>query len=111
MFLAANEVMRELLTHRLKRLRRLDPILAALWLLLVAWSNAMASGAWASLTTAPPTGVNCALVLSDGSIFTDDGSGNCNKLTPDIHGSYINGTWTRLTPMNDGRLFFSTEVL
>lgn len=111
MLLTINESTHGLLTRRLKRLWNLDRILAAWWLLLVASGEAVASGTWTPLTTAPPTGVNCALVLSDGSIFTDDGSGNCDKLTPDIHGSYINGTWTRLTPMNDGRLFFSTEML
>ena len=74
-------------------------------------THVLASGVWTALNTAPPTGVNSALVLSDGTILTDDGSGDINRLTPDSHGSYINGTWTRLTPMINSRLFFSTELL
>lgn len=70
-----------------------------------------AAGTWTALTAAPPVSVNEALVLSDGSILTDNGSGQCARLTPDIHGSYINGTWTQLSSMNFSRLFFSTEML
>lgn len=51
------------------------------------------------------------MVLSDGTILTDNGSGNCCRLTPDIHGSYINGTWTRLASMNYDRMFFASSVL
>ena len=70
-----------------------------------------AAGTWAPLSSSPPVTVNAALVLSDGSILTDNGSGQCARLTPDIHGSYVNGTWTQLSSMNFGRLFFSTEML
>lgn len=85
-------------------------LLLSLLLSLLVGKTA-ASGTWTSLASAPPTGVNSALVLSDGTILTDDGSGDVDRLTPDIHGSYINGTWTRLTPMLNSRLFFSTELL
>ena len=98
--------------RRLKRCSGLNPCgLAAGLMLVMAGRAAVASGTWTSLTTAPPTGVNEALVLSDGSILTDDGNGDCDRLTPDVHGSYINGTWTRLASMNNSRLFFSTELL
>ncbi|HTV42573.1 MAG TPA: putative Ig domain-containing protein [Candidatus Sulfotelmatobacter sp.] len=70
-----------------------------------------AAGTWTALTTAPPVSVNEALVLSDGTILTDNGNGQCARLTPDIHGSYVNGTWTQLSSMNYSRLFFSTELL
>jgi len=74
-------------------------------------TNFLTAGTWTALKNAPPTGVNSALVLSDGTILTDDGSGDINRLTPDIHGSYANGTWTRLTPMINGRLFFATQMM
>lgn len=83
-------------------------ILSALPALMPEGSYA---GTWTALATAPPIGVNEALVLSDGTILADNGSGQCARLTPDIHGSYINGTWTELSAMNYGRLFFSTEML
>lgn len=72
---------------------------------------AEAGGTWSPLANKPPTSVNSSLLLSDGTVLTYDGNGNCCKLTPDIHGSYINGTWTKLAVMNDTRLFFSSQLL
>lgn len=40
-----------------------------------------------------------------------NGAGQCVKLTPDIHGGYINGTWAVLPTMNSSRLFFSSDLL
>ena len=84
-------------------------ITALVWLL--ATGETMAGGTWVPLTTAPPIGVNHAMVLTDGTILADNGDGGCCRLTPDIHGSYRNGTWTRLASMHDGRLFFASQVL
>lgn len=81
---------------------------------LVLWliaPQARAGGTWTALASGPPTGVNNCLLLSDGTVLAMDGGADCNRLTPDSHGSYINGTWTRLAPMNDSRLFFSSDVL
>src|SRR5450759_4524132 len=33
------------------------------------------------------------------------------RLTPDSHGSYVNGTWTTTAAMHDTRLYFSSDVL
>jgi hypothetical protein len=73
--------------------------------------RSMAGGTWAPLATAPPTGVNCCMLLGDGTVLTYDGSGNCNRLTPDNHGGYTHGTWTRLAKMNNSRLFFASALL
>ena len=58
------------------------------------------------------------LVLSDGTVICKsysggtDGIGNTfYKLTPDIHGSYVNGTWSAIAPMINTRLYFSSQVL
>jgi hypothetical protein len=51
------------------------------------------------------------MLLTDGTVYTDNGNGECCRLTPDIHGSYRNGTWARLSSMNYGRLFFASQVL
>jgi hypothetical protein len=67
--------------------------------------------AWTALAQAPPVGVNNCLLLSDGTVLGMNSGGQCVRLTPDIHGSYINGTWTQLSLMNFERLFFSTEML
>lgn len=57
-------------------------------------------------------------LLPDGSVLckavagTGDGFGNAwMKLTPDANGSYLNGTWSKVTPMRDTRLYFSSQVL
>lgn len=76
-----------------------------------------AQGTWTPVaTTAPHTSGGVMLLLTDGSVMvkTDQGGGQgkiWDKLTPDVHGSYINGTWTSLAPMTDDRLYFSTQVL
>src|ERR1700739_2773314 len=93
------------------RIGKLTSYLVVLTALLTMMPLKSAAGTWTALTTAPPVSVNEALVLSDGSILTDNGSGQCARLTPDIHGSYINGTWTQISSMNFSRLFFSTEML
>jgi hypothetical protein len=69
------------------------------------------AGTWTPLTTAPPIGVNNCLLLSDGTVLAMNGGGQCAKLTPDVHGSYINGTWTLLQTMNSSRLFFASDLL
>src|SRR5436189_2576903 len=85
------------------------PLITLLFTLAVP--NLSSGGSWAPLVSAPPVGVNHAMVLSDGTIFTDNGSGQCLRLTPDIHGNYQSGTWSRLSTMNYSRLFFASAVL
>jgi fibronectin type 3 domain-containing protein len=90
------------------------PVLTALCLVgftIMIPSRVIAAGTWTALTTAPPTGVNAAMLLSDGTVIGWDSAADCDKLTPDIHGSYINGTWTQLADMNYTRLFFASQVL
>ncbi len=70
-----------------------------------------AGGTWSSLVNGPPVGVNNTLLLSDGTVLGMNGAGQCVKLTPDIHGSYINGTWTQVATMNYTRMFFATQLL
>jgi len=80
---------------------------------------AHAVGTWTRVTaTAPSSNGGVMLVLSDGSVICktysggSDGIGNVwNKLTPDLHGSYISGTWSSIAPMKDTRLYFSSQVL
>lgn len=52
------------------------------------------------------------LLLSDGTVMCQN-SGNTGwyRLTPDIHGSYGNGTWSTLAPMNDSRRYYGSQVL
>jgi hypothetical protein len=76
-------------------------------------------GTWTSVSAlAPDLNGGVMLLLTDGTVMVKtetgdvDSIGNIwNKLTPDIHGSYANGTWSTLAPMHDNRLYFSSQVL
>jgi hypothetical protein len=81
--------------------------------------NSQAQGTWTPIATdAPDHNGGGMLLLSDGSVLVktfsggSDGNGNIyDKLTPDIHGSYVNGTWSTIAPMINTRLYFSSQVL
>jgi hypothetical protein len=79
-----------------------------LLLLLLTLDESKAAGTWTPLASSPPTGVNNCMLMSDGTVLGMNGDGGCVKLTPDIHGSYIHGTWTTLASMNNSRLFYSS---
>ncbi len=81
-----------------------------LWALLCP-GRAVAGGTWTPLASGPPVGVNNAMLLSDGTVLGMNGAGQCVKLTPDSHGSYVNGAWTSLPTMINSRLFFASELL
>jgi len=89
---------------------RLALLLAACgWLGL--W-RAEASGTWTALAHAPQGGVNNSLLMSDGTVICGGAEDqNWYQLTPDIHGSYVNGTWTQIASTTYSRLFFSSDVL
>ncbi|MDQ6738975.1 MAG: kelch motif-containing protein, partial [Actinomycetota bacterium] len=78
------------------------------------------AGSWTALANAAPGRVQLMLLLSDGTVMAaaaNEGpptypvSKKWFKLTPDSHGSYVNGTWTTLQSMADTRLFYSSYVL
>lgn len=72
------------------------------------------SASWTPLTNLPPAGslINM-LLLTDGTVMAQNGDDaqHWHKLTPDAHGSYVNGTWTTLAPLSFPRLYFTTNVL
>lgn len=70
-----------------------------------------AAGTWTPLASSPPSGINNCMLLSDGTVLGMNGDGGCVKLTPDIHGGYINGTWSTMSTMNQSRLFFASQLL
>jgi hypothetical protein len=72
------------------------------------------SASWTPLTNLPPGGsVINLLLLTDGTVIAQSGDDGQHwfKLTPDAHGSYVNGTWTTLAPMSFPRIYFSTNIL
>ncbi|MGO9038216.1 MAG: hypothetical protein ACLPX1_11190 [Steroidobacteraceae bacterium] len=53
------------------------------------------------LTNQLPDGINFTMLLTDGTVMAQDATylNMWWKLTPDIHGSYLNGTWTQLASL------------
>lgn len=76
---------------------------------------------WTRTTNNPPVNLGAMLLLTDGTVIAheeNDQNGNVAttnwyKLTPDINGSYINGTWSQIAslPAGYGPLFFGSAVL
>jgi hypothetical protein len=81
-----------------------------------------ASSPWTPLKNAPPFGTPGTMLLeSDGTVLvhnepdndTTGGTTDWWKLTPDSHGSYIDGTWSQIASMPAGYtpLYFASAVL
>src|ERR1700722_18829258 len=69
-------------------------------------------GTWTPLANQAPDDINLMLLLSDGTVMAANAGGNdWYRLTPDIHGSYVNGTWTSLASMHYTRLYYASDVL
>lgn len=74
------------------------------------------AGTWVPLNNLAPAQINTMLLLSDGSVICEEfgyfnNSTAWFRLTPDVHGSYVNGTWSSLASMHNTRLFFSSQIL
>jgi hypothetical protein len=73
------------------------------------------AGTWTTVVAHAPAGVDLMLLLPDGTVMCakNDGSTIGNgwvRLTPDIHGSYVNGTWTTLASSAFNRLYYASQV-
>lgn len=85
-------------------------------------AGVVSTGTWTPLVNQPTFGgAVVPLLMTDGSVMVQDcnnyDTGNMTnhwwKLSPDINGSYINGTWTQLADMDPtyGPLFYASAVL
>ncbi len=77
-------------------------------------ANPGLAASWTPLTNMSPAGsLGTMVLLTDGTVImlSGDDSAHWLKLTPDTHGSYVNGTWTTLAPMVIPRLYFASQVL
>ena len=73
---------------------------------------------WQPLTHQPNFTAGTALLLTDGTVLvhreaSNSGFSEWYKLTPDINGSYVNGTWSQVAslPPGYGPLWFASAVL
>lgn len=74
------------------------------------------AGFWKPLASQPPSGVSTMLLLTDGTVMAlGDDEVNPGKawlrLSPDPSGDYLNGAWSRLAQMKNGRRYFASAVL
>ncbi len=62
----------------------------------------------------PPDGAGIGFLLTDGTVlYQGNGESDWYKLTPDINGSYVNGTWARMANLPPGYVpdAFASAVL
>ena len=85
---------------------------------LLAAVGVASAQSWQPLAHQPSFTAGQALLLTDGTVMVhhedpNDGFSDWWKLTPDINGSYVNGTWTQLASLVStyGPLFFASAVL
>jgi len=71
--------------------------------LLLAVSGASLAQTLTPLVNNPPDGIVMTFQLTDGTVMAQGNNDNdWWKLTPDINGSYVNGTWTQLASLPAG---------
>jgi len=56
----------------------------------------VAGGTWTPLTTALPSGLQHGLLMIEGTVICANGGTGWHRLTPDNHGSYVNGNWNQI---------------
>jgi hypothetical protein len=91
-------------------LPRLKQIIVVLF--FFSATSPLPGGTWTQLAAQAPDSINLMLLLSDGSVMAQNAGGNdWYRLTPDIHGGYVNGSWTTLAAMHYTRLYYASDVL
>ena len=71
-------------------------------LFITSWPS-QADAQWTGLTNPPPGFLDNCNLLTDGTVVCHEYSSNrWRRLTPDINGSYQNGTWSSIANMPDG---------
>jgi hypothetical protein len=89
-------------------------IVAITCVILLAALNLAGAQSWTALNHQPNISASAPLLLMDGRVLVHDGSEpDYWTLTPDINGSYQNGTWTQVgsLPSDYAPLYFASAVL
>jgi hypothetical protein len=70
------------------------------------------AGTWQSLLNQPTFNTSTMILLTDGRIMVqEEATQHWHALTPDIHGSYVHGTWSTLHDMSFWRRYYASGVL
>jgi hypothetical protein len=84
-------------------------------LFIVMWTgSAVFAQVWTPLVNQPAFAASNPLLLTDGTVIAHNACAtDWWRLTPDNHGSYVNGTWSQIAslPAGYGPLYFSSAVL
>jgi hypothetical protein len=81
-------------------LKKLSPIVAVF---VLSFTSVSLAQTLQTLVHQPPNGANLPFLLTDGTLmFQGNNSATWSKLTPDINGSYLNGTWSQLASLQSG---------
>ena len=86
----------------------------AVLMFLLAASSVLLAQTLHTLVHQPPDGVGISFLMTDGTLITQgNGESDWAKLTPDIKGSYVNGTWKRIASLPAGYVpdAFASAVL
>jgi hypothetical protein len=84
------------------------------WVILLAGLGLVSAQTWTPLTNQPTISASNPLLLGDGRVMVHDANSQLwRALTPDINGSYQNGTWSKVAPFPAGYtpLYFASAVL
>ena len=82
--------------------------------LVLFTAGAASSQTWTPLVNQPAFAASNPLLLTDGTVIAHNACApDWWRLTPDGHGSYVNGTWSQIAslPAGYGPLYFSSAVL
>lgn len=70
------------------------------------------SGTWTPLNNQPTFNASTMLLLTDGSVLCQDSdASDWWKLTPDVFGNYVNGTWSAVAKGLNSPLYYASAVL
>jgi len=95
---------------------KLLPTIALALASFVPGASLASAQKWQPLQNQPTFTAGSMLLLTDGTVLVHEeprNGQNWYKLTPDIHGSYLHGTWTKAASLPNGYspLFFGSAVL
>ena len=103
-------VSKDVLVHALDTVLRKNIRLD--WHRFLCWLLSSLPGHWVKVANNPGFGASTMLLLTDGTVMCqEEGGVRWKKLTPDVHGNYITGTWNDLAPMHWTRRYYASAVL
>src|SRR5689334_24851033 len=86
---------------RIQRTKILSKLV--LFLVILVGCAGVSQAQWTALNSTPGAVLDTCLLLTDGTVMCHQTNSNrWHRLTPDINGSYVNGTWSNLPDMPNG---------